>query len=83
MYKLSTDYSNFLMIEICESTYCSFGAKCIVDESGDASCQCDDDCSPDDYSPVCGESYHTSVIWSLCCLTNKFVLFNRKRWLYI
>ncbi|XP_076277738.1 agrin-like isoform X5 [Lasioglossum baleicum] len=39
--------------EPCEKTYCSWGATCVVSESGKPLCQCPTDCLPTP-DPVCG-----------------------------
>ncbi|XP_044018032.1 agrin-like isoform X3 [Aphidius gifuensis] len=39
--------------ELCEQTYCSWGALCVVSESGRPLCKCPEDC-PSVSKPVCG-----------------------------
>lgn len=44
---------HILVSEPCEKTYCSWGATCVVSESGKPLCQCPADC-PSTSEPVCG-----------------------------
>lgn len=43
----------YIFTELCEQTYCSWGALCVVSESGRPLCKCPEDC-PSVSKPVCG-----------------------------